>query len=80
MRVQRLYIDRAVPTSSYYLGEALSIILIGLVDLHLERRPRMTRIQTNHIETLPSEFVHQPRCHRSGLDTDIRIMTCMAAD
>ncbi len=80
MRIQRLHVNRTIPASSYDLGKPLGIILIGLVDLHLERGARMSCIETNNIETAPSKFMHQPRRHGTGLDANMRIITRMAAD
>jgi hypothetical protein len=72
--------DRTVPTGSHDLSEPFSIILVGLIDLHLERRPGVSGIQTDHLETSSTKLVNKPRRHRSGLNTNIGIVTCMAAN
>jgi hypothetical protein len=55
------------------LHQSLRIVRIGLVDLHLERRPRMPRVKANDFEPASTQFVNQPRRHGTGLDPDTRI-------
>src|SRR5258706_1035695 len=80
MRVQRLHMHRAIPPRANDIGKPFSIVLVSLVDLHLERSASVPRVEADHVETAVTELMDQPRRHRSRLDTNFGIMTGMAAD
>jgi hypothetical protein len=46
----KLDVNRSIPAGANDLGQSLGVILIILVDLHLERGARMPRIEANHFE------------------------------
>jgi hypothetical protein len=48
VRVERLHVHWTIPARAHDLREALGIILVGLVDLHLRRRARMPGIEANN--------------------------------
>jgi hypothetical protein len=59
------------------LRQSLRIILIGLVDLHLERSPRMPGVKARDVEPAAAQFVYQPWRHRTGFDADTGILSAM---
>src|ERR1700730_12109218 len=62
------------------LSQSLRVVLIRLVDLHLEGGARMPGIETNDFEPEIAEFMHQPWRHRSGLDPYAGVIPRMQAD
>jgi hypothetical protein len=59
---------RPVPPGANDLSQSLRVVLVRLVDLHLEGGARMPGIETNDFEPEIAKFMHEPWCHRSGLD------------
>src|SRR6266478_5075203 len=68
---------RPIPSRAHDLRQSLSVVLIGLVDLHFERSPRMPCIKACDGKTATAQLVHQPWRHRTGLDTDAGIRSAM---
>jgi hypothetical protein len=66
--------ERNAPPGTHDLGESLGIVLIGLVHLHLERGTGMSRVETNHIESSPAQFMHKPRRRRASFNPNTRIV------
>jgi hypothetical protein len=66
---------RPIPTRAHDLRQSLRIILIGLVDLHLECSPRMPGVKASDVEPAATQFVYQPWRHRTGFDTDTGILS-----
>ena len=62
---------------AHELRQSLRIVRVGLVDLHLERRPRMPGVKACDFEPPAAQFVHQPWRHGTGLDADTRILLGM---
>jgi hypothetical protein len=62
--------DRSKPPGTHDLRKSLCIILIGLVDLHLERSFCMPRIETRYIKPSAAQLMHEPRRQRTGLNAD----------
>jgi hypothetical protein len=77
MGVERLDMHRPIPSRAHDLRQFLCIILIGLVDLHLERSPRMPGVKARDVEPAAAQFVHQPWRHRTGFDADTGILSGM---
>src|SRR6516165_8749004 len=80
MGIERLHMHRPIPSRAHDLRQSLSIVLIGLVDLHFEHSPRMPRVKACDRETTAAQLMHQPWRHRTGLDTDAGILAAMPPD
>jgi hypothetical protein len=82
--VERLDVNGPVPTGANDLSQALCVVLIRLVDLHLEGGTRMPGIKTHNFEAEIAEFMHEPWRHRSSFDSYVgvipRIATHQSAD
>jgi hypothetical protein len=37
MRIERLHMDRAIPSRAHYLLQPLRVVLVGFVEPHLQR-------------------------------------------
>src|SRR6202035_827341 len=77
MGIERLYMHRPIPSRAHDLRQSLSIVLIGLVDLHFERSSCMPRVKACDSETTTAQLMHQPWRHRTGLDTDAGILSAV---
>src|SRR5580700_4140735 len=77
---ERLDVNGPVPASANNLSQSLRVVLIRLVDLHLQGGTRMPGIETNDFEPEFAEFMHQPWRHRSGLDPYAGLVPRMQAD
>ena len=80
MAFERLDVNGPVPASANDLSQSLRVVLIRLVDLHLEGAARMPGIETNDFEPEIAEFMHQPWRHRSGLDPYAGLVPRMPTD
>src|ERR1700730_13269682 len=72
--VERLDINRPVPAD---LSQSFRVVLIRLIDLHLEGGTCVPGIETNDFEPEIAEFVHEPWRHRSGLDPYAGVIPCV---
>ncbi|HUK11053.1 MAG TPA: hypothetical protein VLX09_24520, partial [Stellaceae bacterium] len=43
-------------------------------------RPRMPRVEAGDLQAAAPQLVHQPRCHRAGLDPDLGIVSGLATN
>ena len=77
---ERFDVNGPIPASANDLSQSLRVVLIRLVDLHLEGGTRMPGIETNDFEPEIAEFMHQPWRHRSGLDPYAGVIPRMSAD
>jgi hypothetical protein len=57
----------------HHLSQALGVVLICLVEPHLQRRLHSSGIKAIHREAGRSQSMHQPRCHCACLDADPRV-------
>ena len=80
MRVKRLHVHRPIPPRAHDLRQAFGVVLIRLVHLHLERGTGVPRLQANNVELSATQFMHKPRRHRPGLDTDPGAVSRMLPD
>jgi len=78
--VERLHVHRPIPTRAHDLRQALRIVLVGLVHLHLERGAGMPGVKANNVEPPAAQLVHEPGRHRPGLDADLGIPSRMPPD
>ena len=76
---ERLDMDRPVPAGANDLSQSFRIVLIRLVDLHLEGGACVPSIETNDFESTIAEFMHEPWRHRAGLDPYAGIISRMPA-
>src|SRR6516225_5089760 len=74
MGLERLDMNGPIPPRAHDLRQSLRIVRIGLVDLHLECRPRVPSVQACDFEPAAAQFVHEPWRHGAGLDADTRIL------
>src|SRR5262249_50318333 len=58
------------PAGLHDAGDTGRIVAVTLIDLHLEHRLGMARIDTDHRQAKPLELGPQPRARRSCLKTD----------
>src|SRR5215472_10449709 len=77
MGVERLDMHRPIPSRAHDLRQSLRIILIGLVDLHLECSPRMPGVKAGDVEPAATQFVYQPRRHWTGFDAVTGVLSGM---
>lgn len=68
---------RPVPSRAHDLCEPLRIILIGLIDLHLERGSRMSRIEACDVKCATAQLMHKPQRHRASLEFDAGVVSNM---
>ena len=61
MRVGRLDVNRTIPPPAHDVSEPFGIVLIGLVNLHLERSSGVASVEADDIEVSPTELMNQPR-------------------
>jgi hypothetical protein len=69
--------NRPVPPGANNLSQSLRVVVIGLVDLHLESGARMPGVETNDFEPEIAKLVHEPWRHRSGLDLNAGVISRM---
>ena len=62
--------DTPIPPRPHDLCQALGIVLVSLVHLHLERGARVPRLKAEDVEPSPSQLAHKPGRHRAGLDAN----------
>jgi hypothetical protein len=72
--------NRPVPPGANNLSQSFCIVLICLVDLHLEGGACVPSVEANDFQPEIAEFMHKPRCHRSGFDPYAGANSSMAAD
>jgi hypothetical protein len=73
MRIERLYMDRPIPSRAQNLRQPVSVVLIGFVEPHLQCSLHASGVQTLDIKANAAQPVHEPRRHRAGLDTDFDV-------
>src|SRR3954469_13951934 len=75
MRVERLHVDRPIPSRAHDLGQPFGVVLVGLVELHLQSGLHFPGVQTLDIEASAAQTVNKPGGHRTGLDPHFGIGT-----
>ena len=80
MAFERFDVNGPIPPGANDLSQSFRIVLIRLVDLHLEGGACVPSIETNDFEPEIAEFMHQPWRHRSGLDPYAGVIPRMPAD
>ena len=68
MRLIRFDVHSPVPACPHDLRQSLGVVLVCLVDLHLEGRTGVPGVKADHVEFSPAQFVDQPRRHGACLD------------
>src|SRR6476620_2795976 len=77
MRIEGLHVDRPIPSRAHDLGQPFGVVLVGLVELHLQSGLHFPGVQTLDIETSAAQTVNEPGCHRTGLDAHFGVDTSM---
>lgn len=80
MGVQEFDVHGRVPAGADHLRLPFSIILVGLVEPHLQRGVHPSRVQTFYRQPSLAQSMHQPGCHRSGLNPHPRVGARMPHD
>ncbi len=73
LSIQRLHMNGSVPAGADYLRQPFCIVLVGLVQPHLQRRLHPACVQDRDVETSGTQAVHKPRRHRAGLEAQLRV-------
>src|ERR1700686_2211196 len=61
---------RAIKPRPHHLGHAARIVAVGLVDLRLQNRPHVSRLDTDHRQTCFGKRAEKPLRQRPGLQSD----------
>src|SRR6516164_8325573 len=61
---------RSIKPDPYHLGNAAGIVAVGLVDLRLQHRPHVSRLDTDHRQASFGERAIKPLRQRSGFQSD----------
>ena len=80
MTVERLDMNGSIPSRANDLSQSLRVVLISLVDLHLEGSSCVPGVETNNFEAEIAKFMHEPWRHRSGLYPYAGVIPRMPAD
>jgi hypothetical protein len=79
MGIERLHMHGPIPSCAHDLRQPLGIVLIGLVHLHLERGTRVPCIKADDVEPPAAQFMHKPRCHRPGFNSNAGVISRAAS-
>jgi len=77
MGVERLHVHGPIPARAHDLRQPLRVVLVGLVELHLERGACVPGVQAGDVEPSAAQFMHEPRRHRTGFQPDMRVVSRM---
>src|SRR6478672_9538985 len=77
MRFEGLHVDRPIPSRAHDLRQSFGVVLVGFVELHLQRGFHSPGVQTLDIEASAAQAVNEPGCHRTGLDAYFGVGTSM---
>src|SRR6478736_9582611 len=77
MRIEGLHVNRPIPSRAHDLGQPFGIVLVGLVELHLQSGLHSPGVQTLDIEASAAQAVNEPGCHRTGFDAYFSVDTGM---
>src|SRR4051794_40864621 len=75
MRIEGLHVDRPIPSRAHDLSQPFGVVLVGLVELHLQSGLHSPGVQTLDIEASAAQAVNEPGCHRTGLDAHFGVDT-----
>src|SRR6476661_1092838 len=70
LTAQRLHMHRTVKPNSHHLGHAARIVAVGLVDLRLQHRPHVPRLDTDHWQARFGERAVEPLRQRSSFQSN----------
>jgi len=60
LAAQRLHMHRAIKPRPHHLRDAARVVAVGLVDLRLQHRPHVPRLNTDHRQTCISQGAEKP--------------------
>ena len=66
LAAQRLHMHRPIKSCPHYLRDATRIVAIGLVDLSLQHRPHVTRLDADHWQARLGKRAKKPLRQRPG--------------
>src|SRR4051794_35412608 len=78
MCIERLHVDRSIPSGAHDLRQALGIVLVGFVEPHLQCGLYPPGIKTRDIEAGGAQPMDKPGYHRTGLNPNFCISTGMS--
>jgi hypothetical protein len=78
MRIERLHMNRAIPSRAHYLLQPLRVVLVGFVEPHLQRGLDTPGVKTLDIKPSVAQAMNKPGRHRTGLDTHLDVSTGMS--
>jgi hypothetical protein len=76
--VERLYVNGPEPAGANDLSQSLRVVLIRLIDLHLEGGAGVPSVETNDFKSESAEFMHEPWRHRASLDPNAEVIARMS--
>src|SRR5208283_2127181 len=77
--VERLDVNRSEPAGADDLSQPFRIVLIRLIDLHLESSAGVPSVETNDFKSESAQFMHQPWRHRASFDANAGFIPRMSA-
>jgi hypothetical protein len=70
LATQRLHMHWAIKPHPYHLGDAAGIVAIGLIDLCLQHRPHVPRLDADHRQVCFGKSAKKPLRQRPSLQSD----------
>jgi hypothetical protein len=77
MSIKGLHMDHPIPPRAHDLRQPFSIVLVGLVQSHLQRHLHLPGVQTPNVDASAAQPMNKPGRHRTGLDTHLGVNTRM---
>ena len=60
MRIEGLHVDRPIPSRTHDLRQPLGVVLVGLVEPHLQRGLHAPGVQALDVKASAAQAMHQP--------------------
>jgi hypothetical protein len=77
VRIEGLHVHCPIPSRAHDLRQPLSIVLVGLVQPHLQCDLHLPGIQTLDVKAGAAQPMNEPGRHRAGLDTYLGVDSCI---
>jgi hypothetical protein len=78
LAVERLDVNRPEPAGADDLSQPFRVVLIRLIDLHLESGAGVPSVETNDFKSESAEFMHEPWRRRASLDPNPEVIARMS--
>src|SRR6266404_5482760 len=72
LAAERLHMHRAIKSRPHHLRHAARIVAVGLVDLRLQHRPHVRRLETDHWQACFGKRAEKPLRYWPGFQSDPR--------